>query len=46
MRKDYETPVSELLLIRLENNFVASVDRCVECGDTDCPNRISNGPTN
>lgn len=37
MRKDYEAPVSELLLIRLENNFVASVNRCGECKDTDCP---------
>ena len=34
--KEYETPVSELLFIRLENNFVAS--GCDECKDTDCPN--------
>lgn len=37
MRKDYESPVSEVLLIRLENNFVASVDKCRECYDDDCP---------
>lgn len=38
MRKDYESPVSELLLIRLESNFTASGNRCVECKDTDCQN--------
>lgn len=38
MRKNYESPVSEVLLIRLESNFVASGNRCVECKDTDCPN--------
>lgn len=38
MKKDYEAPLSEVLLIHSENNFVASADRCVECKDTDCPN--------
>lgn len=38
MNKAYETPVSELLLILLENNFAASGNICNECGESGCPN--------